>query len=195
MGGKMSNAYYRDYRGAHKEQKAKISKASMNRCRYAITPEEFQAFLQKQNNACAICKDTFSEDSIPYIDHDHSSGWVRGLLCRDCNFAIGLLREDTERFQSAADYLILTAVPTEFNFGAAKAAVRKSLKHTEEFKIVMSVRQTGNTHRQGIEPWNKGKPLTEEHKLALCKPKGTGRKFTKKVYSWPETIPTSRSKT
>jgi len=79
----MSNAYYKDYRSSHKEQRAVISKESMNRCRYGISKDEFDYFLRKQGNACAICKDRFSEESRPYIDHDHSSGWVRGLLCRD----------------------------------------------------------------------------------------------------------------
>jgi len=188
MGGKKSNEYYRDYRKAHKETKAKISKESVNRCRYGISTEEFDEFLRKQGHACAICKDGFSEERRPYIDHDHSSGWVRGLLCRDCNFAIGLLREDIDRFQSAVDYLVSTTVPTEFNFGAQKAAVRKVLKHSDEFKVAMSLRQTGNTHRQGVVPWNKGKSLTEAHKVALRKPKGTGRKFNK-VQPWRDKIP------
>jgi hypothetical protein len=170
MGGKMSNAYYRDYRSSHKEQRAVISKESVNRCRYALTPEEFQEFLRRQHSACAICKDKFSEESIPYIDHDHSSGWVRGLLCRDCNFAIGLLREDIDRFQSAAAYLVSTATPTEFNFGAAKAAVRNFRKHTDEFKAAMSALHKGNTYRQGIVPWNKGKEWSEETKQKMRKP-------------------------
>ena len=170
MGGKMSNEYYRDYRSAHKEQRALISKDSVSRCRYAITPEEFQSLLTKQHNACAICQEKFSEANRPYIDHDHDSGWVRGLLCRDCNFAIGLLREDIDRFQAAADYLVSTAVPTEFNFGAAKAAVRKSKKHTAEFKLAMSKRHKGNKYRQGIAPWNKGIPWSEETKQKMRKP-------------------------
>ena len=170
MGGRMSNEYYRDYRAAHKVRKAELCKQSMLRMRYAITPEEFAEFLHKQNNACAICKGKFSESGKPYIDHDHGSRWVRGLLCRDCNFAIGLLREDIDRFQAAADYLVTTAVPTEFNFGAAKAATRKVLKHTDAFKAAMSVRQQGNTHRQGIVPWNKGKAWSEETKQKMRKP-------------------------
>ena len=195
MGGKMSNAYYKDYRSSHKEQRAVISKESMNRCRYGISKNEFDDFLRKQGNACAICKDRFSEESRPYIDHDHSSGWVRGLLCRDCNFAIGLLREDIDRFQSAADYLISTAVPTEFNFAAQKAAVRKVGKNfTSEDLQRRQDTMRGNKFREGLVPWNKGKPLSEAPKQALRKPKGTGRKF-QKVLTCREPIPTLPSKT
>jgi hypothetical protein len=166
----MSNAYYKDYRSKHPKQRSQIIRDSKNRCLYGITSEEVQSFLRKQDNACAICHDKFSEASLPYIDHDHASGWVRGLLCRDCNFAIGLLREDIDRFQFAVDYLVANAVPTEFNFGAQKAAVRKTLKHTDEFKEAMSVRQKGNTHRQGIAPWNKGKAWSEATKQKMRKP-------------------------
>ena len=145
----------------------------MNRCRYALTPEAFQTFLQKQNYACAICKEQFFEDSIPYIDHDHSSGWVRGLLCRDCNFAIGLLNEDIDRFQSAAEYLIATAVPTEFNFGAAKAAVRKPpSRHRRGVVLSNETRQKISESKVGNSPaWNKGKPWSEETKTRMRKPK------------------------
>lgn len=170
MGGKMSNEYYRDYRSAHKTRRAELSKQSMLRMRYAVTPEDFQEFLRKQGNKCAICKKVFSEDAKPYLDHDHTSGWARGLLCRECNFAIGLLEEDTERFQNAADYLISNAVPTEFNFGLAKLACRKSKKHTAEFKLAMSKRHKGNKYRQGIAPWNKGIPWSEETKQKMRKP-------------------------
>ena len=174
----MSNEYYKDYRSKHPEQRAQTMRSSLNRCRYGVSDEEYDALMRKQNQACAICKGKFSEESLPYVDHDHSSGWVRGLLCRDCNFAIGLLRDSVEHLQSAVEYIISTAVPTEFNFGAAKAAVRKVGKSftSEDLQRRKDV-MLGNTFREGLVPWNKGKPLSEAHKQALRKPKGTGRKF------------------
>ncbi len=39
------------------------------------------------------------------VDHDHTTGEVRGLLCHNCNRAIGLLREDPERLRRAIEYL------------------------------------------------------------------------------------------
>ena len=46
----MSNEYHAQYNKLHAAQRAKTTKDSMNRCRYAITPEEFQSLLQKQGN-------------------------------------------------------------------------------------------------------------------------------------------------
>jgi Recombination endonuclease VII len=38
------------------------------------------------------------------VDHDHSTGQVRGLLCKRCNYALGLL-EDTKSLVRAVEYL------------------------------------------------------------------------------------------
>lgn len=55
-----------------------------------------------QENACAICKGT---TSTLCIDHDHSSGVVRGLLCSNCNTGIGLFKDDPTRLSNAIAYL------------------------------------------------------------------------------------------
>jgi hypothetical protein len=168
----------------------------MNRCRYGVSNEEFESLLRKQDHSCAICNKRFENDERPYIDHDHASGWVRGLLCRDCNFAIGLLRDSVELTQRAVEYLIETATPTEFSLGAQRAAVRRSPSHhrrgvtlSEETRRLISVAKVGRS-----PAWNKGKPLSEAHKESLRKPKGTGRKFKKRL-QWLDKTPLSPSKT
>jgi hypothetical protein len=57
---------------------------------------------ENQNGKCKICAVT-SENL--YIDHDHKSMEVRGLLCRDCNSALGLFRDNTEILENAIEYL------------------------------------------------------------------------------------------
>lgn len=55
-----------------------------------------------QNNRCAICL----RDKVRLgVDHDHSTGRVRGLLCHKCNAAIGLLEDSRFRLKSALKYL------------------------------------------------------------------------------------------
>lgn len=49
-----------------------------------------------------ICKESLEN---PCIDHDHSTDFVRGLLCNNCNSAIGLLKEDMNIINNAIKYL------------------------------------------------------------------------------------------
>lgn len=79
-------------------------KAMQQRARlkqYGLTAEEYQALLEAQDHACAICR----EPDPPAIDHCHRTGRVRGLLCHKCNKGIGLLRDDPETLRIAASYL------------------------------------------------------------------------------------------
>jgi recombination endonuclease VII len=72
--------------------------------KYGITQEQFDVMLLDQNNRCKLCKELFI-DEIPYVDHSHKSGLVRGLLHRACNTAIGLLNENVKKCRLAAIYL------------------------------------------------------------------------------------------
>lgn len=69
---------------------------------YGITEEDYANLLDEQNGSCAICKNSSSR---LVIDHDHESGKVRALLCDTCNRGIGLLKDNFEVVQKAADYL------------------------------------------------------------------------------------------
>lgn len=78
---------------------------------YGIGYEQYQKMLLTQNGLCAICKTGF--DTNLCVDHDHSccpgkkscGSCVRGLLCHDCNRAIGLFRDRTDLLYSATQYL------------------------------------------------------------------------------------------
>lgn len=78
--------------------------------KYGLTKEQYLTMVKAQNNLCAICNKPETESSSPHIkemelsiDHDHKTGIVRGLLCRQCN--IGKLGESPERLRRAADYI------------------------------------------------------------------------------------------
>lgn len=71
--------------------------------RYGLSEEEFSIILDKQDNACAICKDKFED--TPHIDHCHDTGEVRGLLCRGCNHGLGNFRDNEDNLLSAINYL------------------------------------------------------------------------------------------
>lgn len=74
---------------------------------YNITIGEFEELLKIQNNKCAICN--IHENDLKEglcVDHCHESGKVRGLLCHNCNHALGKLKDDINLFNSAIEYLI-----------------------------------------------------------------------------------------
>lgn len=59
--------------------------------------------LERQAGACDICRQAFTK--TPHVDHDHVSGWVRGLLCPACNHLLGKARDDTRILARAIHYL------------------------------------------------------------------------------------------
>lgn len=65
--------------------------------RYGITMEQLLALPE----ACQICDST--ENLC--IDHDHETEAVRGVLCRECNVALGMFRDDPKRLARALNYL------------------------------------------------------------------------------------------
>lgn len=77
---------------------------------YGLSADDYHAMLMAQGNKCAICARSFGDDprsrkDLPHVDHSHSTGRVRALLCVRCNQGIGLLREDADLLRSAITYL------------------------------------------------------------------------------------------
>lgn len=73
------------------------------RKKYGLSEAQFLALLHSNGGKCDICRDTFTTE-MP-IDHCHTTGAVRGMLCRRCNMAIGIFRDDPALLLAAAEYL------------------------------------------------------------------------------------------
>lgn len=73
--------------------------AAMKKSLYGITREEYDAMVARQEGKCLVCLQEL------YIDHDHATGKIRGLLCNRCNAGLGFLGDDVERVRAAARYL------------------------------------------------------------------------------------------
>lgn len=75
--------------------------------KYGLTVEEWEEMYDSQGGSCASCGRDFSDDTKfrAAVDHDHTTGKVRALLCNRCNRAIGLLEDDVELVDKAAAYL------------------------------------------------------------------------------------------
>jgi hypothetical protein len=68
---------------------------------YGITLNEFNALKEKQNNSCACCGGVYSL----VVDHCHTHGNVRELLCNRCNTVVGLCEENTDITLKIRDYI------------------------------------------------------------------------------------------
>lgn len=78
------------------------------RWRYGITHEEYERMLAEQGGGCAVCGSTEIGNKKAkhfHVDHCHTTGKVRGLLCSGCNTAIGQAAEDPARLRALADYV------------------------------------------------------------------------------------------
>lgn len=68
--------------------------------------------VKAQSNLCFICKRperrAYRGNSFKLVvDHNHTTGQIRNLLCHNCNAALGLLEESPEYMQSMIDYVNL----------------------------------------------------------------------------------------
>lgn len=71
---------------------------------FDLTLEAYESLLSA-SPACAICAQTFGEALKPCVDHCHTGGHVRGVLCAACNKTLGLMKDSPERLRKAAEYL------------------------------------------------------------------------------------------
>lgn len=77
---------------------------------YGITVDDYRKLLEQQDHRCAICGGigflmAKTHKALLLVDHDHKTGEVRGLLCHNCNRALGLLHDNTEHLRKAIAYL------------------------------------------------------------------------------------------
>lgn len=74
--------------------------------KYGITLEQYEEMEKKQRGLCAICgKSETNKYKKLAVDHCHKSEKVRGLLCSNCNQALGLFRDKKTLLTKAINYL------------------------------------------------------------------------------------------
>jgi hypothetical protein len=91
--------------GRVKEYREKDPWTLAKRCsRRGITPEQLVDCYERQEGCCAICKEeVVLIDSA--IDHNHDTGEFRGVLCKQCNRALGMFKDSPTVLASALEYL------------------------------------------------------------------------------------------
>lgn len=78
--------------------------------KYGMTVIDYRRIYDRQAGRCGICSESRSWDhkvgALPFVvDHDHSTGNVRGLLCGQCNSGLGFFRDNRDSLVRAVTYL------------------------------------------------------------------------------------------
>lgn len=81
-----------------------------NLAKYGLRPGDFEAMLEAQGGVCACCGEkpdpaADRRHAILHVDHDHVTGFVRGLLCHGCNTGIGCFSESPDKLWLAVVYV------------------------------------------------------------------------------------------
>jgi hypothetical protein len=99
------------------------------RQKYGISEQQYLELYERQKGCCAVCKKSLvsqldstrpfakgvAEENLGRVDHCHKTGRIRGLLCFNCNIALGKLQDDEQILLNAVRYLRESATATGFD--------------------------------------------------------------------------------
>lgn len=99
-----------EYQKAHRAENPLLYKGKHFRKKFGIDMAEYLAKLEEQKGVCAICSkpERGTRNGIVRwlnVDHNHETKAVRGLLCTNCNVAVGMMFESRAIMRSAIEYL------------------------------------------------------------------------------------------
>lgn len=97
--------YEKEYAKTDK-YKIKVRRNRWKEANINITHEEYEQLLKQQDGRCAVCStDTNQFGKGMCVDHCHSTGKIRGLLCTECNLGLGYFKDKIELLENAKKYL------------------------------------------------------------------------------------------
>lgn len=99
-------AYMKEHVKKNPEHYKLVSRRARTKLRYGLTLEQYEEMFSRQNGVCAICGKPPSPKRRLHVDHNHRTGQVRGLLCRQCNVWLHVA-EDIELLTKLNTYLSL----------------------------------------------------------------------------------------
>jgi hypothetical protein len=107
------NSYLKGWRESNADKIYDVQRTAHLMRTYGITNDEYVAMREAQDFRCAICG--ASEEDVTsvgkhshtklYVDHDHTTGKVRGLLCQSCNTLLGKANDDISLLSKSIQYL------------------------------------------------------------------------------------------
>lgn len=100
----------KDRYGKCKECSSLSSKKSFILNKYKLNSDNYSMLIKEQNNVCKICDKQESgmfqgKQKQLSVDHNHSTGKIRGLLCSSCNVGLGVFKDSPDLLRKAIKYL------------------------------------------------------------------------------------------
>ncbi len=93
---------YRTYLRIKNDEKVKDS---FYRSTYSVTYKEKLLMVEEQDNKCKICNKEFENSKDTHLDHCHTTGEIRGILCSNCNKGLGCFKDNEDFLKEAIIYL------------------------------------------------------------------------------------------
>lgn len=81
-----------------------VNRKSKLKAKYGISVDEYDKMYDEQNGMCYLCGNSHPRRALN-VDHCHTTGVVRKLLCDKCNMALGLINDSTELLEKMKGYL------------------------------------------------------------------------------------------
>lgn len=105
---KPDSEFYKKDRSGRRDTTCKACRIEkLREKKLGITGDEYKSLYKKQRGRCGICeRRLYSKRYNAFcVDHEHSTGKIRGLLCHNCNGAIGMLRDCPTTIRRAAKWV------------------------------------------------------------------------------------------
>lgn len=106
------SSYKAEWYKANKDKVKETHRIYHYKTKYKMSVDEYNSMLETQNNVCAVCQKPETTKGHRTgllrnlsIDHCHTTGKIRGLLCTNCNHVLGKFNDDEELFKRAINYL------------------------------------------------------------------------------------------
>lgn len=96
---------------AHRTSKggvcSRCRRSSIYERQYRVDLDKLELMLYRQGDCCAICNTEISLEKpiTAHVDHDHTTGRVRGILCGLCNKGLGMFRDNVKSLKRAIEYI------------------------------------------------------------------------------------------
>jgi hypothetical protein len=105
-----NDARSKEWYSKNKNVKKKAARKHYYKKKYSIDIDIIPLLLEEQGNMCKICKTSIHlkgtlDASQAVIDHCHTTGVVRGLLCNLCNMGLGSFKDNPDLLEEAKKYL------------------------------------------------------------------------------------------